>query len=159
VSDWLAVLDSECKRRTQRAVADELGVSPAMINTCLKGTYAGNVARLKRLVEGRYMRKTVKCPVLGEIPTDKCLWHQEREFAATNPQRVLLYRACRSGCENAKGHSDVGEQIPVVNVTDDYDVEYVIRHIETTANGDKAAEVELLRNELRQQTKRMELAK
>lgn len=158
MKDWLAVLESECKRRSQRAIADELGVSPAMINTALKGTYAGNISRLKRLVEGRYMRKTVICPVLGEISTDKCLWHQEREFAATNPQRVLLYRGCRSGCENAKGN-DVGELIPVVNVSDSYDVEYVIRHIETTANGDNAAEVELLRNELRQQTKRMERAK
>lgn len=159
MKDWLAVLDSECKRRTQRAVADDLGVSPAMINTCLKGTYTGNVARLKRLVEGRYMRKTVICPVLGEIATDKCLWHQEREFAATNPQRILLYRACRSGCENAKANYVDGELIPVVNVTAPYDVEYEIRHIETTANGDKAAEIEMLRNELRQQTRRIEATK
>ena len=102
-SNWLDVLRSECEPpSSQRQVAKELGVSPAQISLALKGKYAGDIERLEQLVLGRYMKQVVNCPVLGEISIDKCIWHQEREFAATNPQRVMLYKACRSGCPNSK---------------------------------------------------------
>lgn len=92
---WLDVLEAECRRRSQSAVAHELGVSPAMVNQVLKGSYKANTDRMKALVEGAYMGRVVACPVLGELPLNECLGHQDREFAATNPQRVALYRACR----------------------------------------------------------------
>jgi hypothetical protein len=39
---------------------------------------------------------TVACPVLDDLPRQRCLDHQRQreQFAATNPTRVLLYRAC-----------------------------------------------------------------
>ncbi|CAH0528287.1 hypothetical protein CTH30272_01962 [Allocatenococcus thiocycli] len=102
-NNWLDVLRSECEPpSSQRQVAKELGVSPAQISLALKGKYAGDIERLEQLVLGRYMKQVVNCPVLGEISIDKCIWHQEREFAATNPQRVMLYKACRSGCPHSK---------------------------------------------------------
>jgi hypothetical protein len=40
--------------------------------------------------------------VLGEISAKTCIDWQAKPFAATNEQRVMLYRACRSGCPYSK---------------------------------------------------------
>lgn len=95
---WIEVLREAARVRTQSAVARQLGVSSAMVNQVLKGVYKGNLARLQMLVEGALMEQTVACPVLGDLPSDRCEWYQRAPFHATNPVRVALYRACRSGC-------------------------------------------------------------
>ncbi|WP_435100793.1 helix-turn-helix domain-containing protein [Arhodomonas sp. AD133] len=100
--EWVAALRAACERRSQTKVARDLGYSPAVISQCLRGTYRGNVSRVREAVEGALMGHTVDCPVLGELPRDACLRHQEREFAATNPARVQLYYACRSGCPHSR---------------------------------------------------------
>lgn len=93
---WLGVLRHQCEMTSQAAVARRLGVSPAMINQALKRCYKGNIERLRARVEGAYIGRVVQCPVLGEIATDTCVFHQERPFAATNPQRVMLFVTCRT---------------------------------------------------------------
>lgn len=105
--DWLAVLRQQCQATSQTAVAQRLRQadgypSAAVINQALKGKYAGNIDRLRALVEGVYLGKTVVCPVVGEIARSDCEAHQRAPFAATNPLRVRLYRACRSGCPHSK---------------------------------------------------------
>lgn len=101
MSAWLDVLERACRDTSQTRVAGRLGVSPSMISQALKGKYPGNLDSLRRRVEGALMGQTVKCPVLGEIPANECLDNQRRPFAATNAQRVRLYRACRSGCPHS----------------------------------------------------------
>lgn len=157
MSEWLAELARQCEQRSQRQVAAELGVSPAQVNQALKGTYKGDLARLQQLVEGRYMKRTVQCPVLGEISTDKCRFHQEREFAATNPQRVMLYKACRSGCP----HSQLGvsirpdpqwQRLEVQQARREpgYQVEQQLEALRAQAGGSAERYAELLESELRQ---------
>ena len=102
MSGWLEVLSQACRRSSQTAVAAQLGVSPAMVNQALRGRYQGDVERLQALVEGAYMGVCVACPVLGDVALNECLEHQARPFAATNSQRVALYRACRAGCDHAR---------------------------------------------------------
>jgi len=106
---WLRTLQKECNRKSQAIVARELGVSPAVINQALKSTYKGRVNRIKSLVEGRYMGATVECPVIGEIPLDRCMDFQTRrnQFAATNPIRVQLHMTCPA-CPNSQevNHED-----------------------------------------------------
>lgn len=97
--DWLAVLESECQKRTQRVVATELGYSPSVINQVLKGTYPGDNEKVRAKVEGMYMGATVMCPVVGAIPRNRCIEQQGRPFAATNPMRVQMYRTCPT-CPN-----------------------------------------------------------
>ena len=48
------------------------------------------------------MQDAVECPVLGEIPADRCLLEQRKPQAASSPQRLRLYRACRSGCPHSR---------------------------------------------------------
>ena len=102
MTDWIASLRSECERTTQTAVARRLGCSPSTVNQLLKGTYKGDLVRFETIVRGELMRETVSCPVLFEITKRRCLDEQSRPFAATNPQRVATWRACRSGCPQSR---------------------------------------------------------
>ncbi len=103
--NWLEVLAEECKRTSQKKVADHLGkgISDTMISQALKGVYPSQkgLLKLQTKVEGAYMGKTINCPVSGEIARDICIDNQGRPFAATNPQRVALYRACPT-CPNRR---------------------------------------------------------
>lgn len=106
MSEWIAILAEECERSSQATVARRLGYSPAVINQVLKRTYKGDVNRVQAVVEGALMGRTVDCPVVGELPRNTCLDHQRAPFAATNAQRVRLYRACRSGCPHSRIEED-----------------------------------------------------
>lgn len=103
-ADWIATLRAECKQTSQNKTATRLGLSPTTINQVLAGTYKGNLQRIEERVRGELMNKTVECPVLGEISARKCLDWQARPFAATNPTRVAVWKACRGGCK----HSQIG---------------------------------------------------
>ena len=93
-ADWKVVLADACKQSSQSAVARRFGYSAAVVSQVLKGSYKGDEHRVQQAVEGALMGLTVDCPVIGEIPRNVCLEYQRREFAATNPMRVALSRAC-----------------------------------------------------------------
>ena len=102
--DWLSALREACAASTQAALARRLGVSATMVNQALKGTYKGDLSRLKALVEADLLAHTVDCPAIGEMPKKNCLEHQARQrpFATVNAYYAKLYRACRSGCPYSK---------------------------------------------------------
>jgi hypothetical protein len=100
---WLEQLRGACATTTQAEVARRLALSgdgkypsPAVINQALGGRYEGNLARLQALVEGVLMTVSVDCPVIGDLPRQRCLEHQSRRgaFAVTNPSRIQLYKVC-----------------------------------------------------------------
>lgn len=95
--DWIVALAEACDATTGRAVAAQLGVSPAAVSRVLGGTY-GDATAMERRVRDCIMTAVIMCPVLGEIPRERCLEEQRRPFAATNTMRVRLYRACNNGC-------------------------------------------------------------
>lgn len=99
---WLAALRRACEEKSQAAVARRLGLSPATVNQTLKGNYKGNLGAIEERVRGALLGLTVDCPILGDIRRNVCLDWQAKPFAATNEQRVMLYRACRSGCPHSK---------------------------------------------------------
>lgn len=94
--DWIAALNAEAQRTSQSATATRIGYSPAVVNQVLKGTYKGDLGRVEESVRGAIMGATIDCPVIGEIPRNRCIDHQRRSgsFAATNPLRVQLHRNC-----------------------------------------------------------------
>lgn len=105
---WLEALREACAASTQAEVARRLALagdgkypSPAVINQVLGGRYTGNIVRLRALVEGVLLAEYVDCPVLGDLPRQRCLEHQSRRgtFAPTNPSRVLLFKVCPT-CEH-----------------------------------------------------------
>jgi DNA-binding transcriptional regulator YdaS (Cro superfamily) len=95
---WVEVLRAACAVSTQGSVATRLGYSAAVVNQVLKGTYKGDLQRVQRAVEGALMGSVVDCPIVGQIPRQRCVEHQRAPFRATNPSAVQLYRACRGGC-------------------------------------------------------------
>lgn len=148
---WMAELERRVANSSQRKVAEQLGVSPAMVNQVLKGTYTGNVDTLRIKVEGAFMDQCVGCPVLGRLPIHECEANQKRPFAASNPQRVQLYRACRAGCPHSSLASTAKTQRIDVQPADDirYALDQQLAYCERMANGDSAQHVELLARELR----------
>lgn len=92
--EWVVVLAQACDASTQTAVAKRLGRSGSMINTVLGNRYAGRMDKIEALVRGELMRESVRCPVLGEITTRKCVDAQGRAYASTNALRIELRRAC-----------------------------------------------------------------
>ena len=100
--DWIEVLRGEVNRTSQRQVAKRLGVSAAVVSLVLSGQYPASTESLEQRVRGELMSECVECPVLGEIDRRWCLDWQSKPFAATNPVRVKVYRACRGGCEHSR---------------------------------------------------------
>jgi len=96
---WQTVLRKACLTNSQAEVATMIGMSPAVVNQVLKHTYQGNLINVQRRVEGALMGITIDCPVIGDIPLNRCIENQSRPFAATNPMRVMLHRACKT-CRN-----------------------------------------------------------
>jgi len=98
--NWVDVLREACDCTSQKKVSQRIGYSATTVNQVLKGTYKGDLTAVQQAVCGALMNKSVVCPVMGEMPGDVCLTHQRQPFAATNPMRVKLFKACRSGCPN-----------------------------------------------------------
>jgi hypothetical protein len=103
IPNWVLVLAEQCDASSQKAAAERIGYSPAVVNTVLKHTYKGDLTAVEQAVRGALLDATVLCPVAGELPAHVCLDYQRQPFRSTNAQRVKLYRACRSGCPNKRG--------------------------------------------------------
>jgi hypothetical protein len=94
--DRMKLLRDKCAESSQAEVARRLGYSAAAINLVLKGTYStGSDNNILARVEEVYGSTMVKCPVLGDISLGKCAETRRRDFAATNPVRIQLYRECK----------------------------------------------------------------
>jgi len=99
-SPWIEALRMACRTHSQAVVGSRIGMSPAVVNQVLKGCYNGNLLNVQRRVEGALMGVTVDCPVVGDLLLNRCMENQNRPFAATNPLRVALHRACKTCPEN-----------------------------------------------------------
>lgn len=90
-----ALQDAVSRFNSQVKVAEELGVSSAVISTLLKDKYTGNVPHMEERIRGKYMGATVICPVMGTLGKNSCLDNQALPMAFTNPIRAALGRACK----------------------------------------------------------------
>ena len=83
-----------CKEQGQATVARAIGYTPSTISQMLSGTYPADDSAVMEKFREVYGGITVDCPVLSTISLDKCGFHRRREFAASNPVRVALFRTC-----------------------------------------------------------------
>lgn len=105
---WVVVMAEQCDNTSQKRVAEMMDYSAATVSLVLNGTYTGDLAAIEQAVNGALLMATVACPVLGEIQAHRCLSYQRQKFAATNPTRVRLYKACRAGCPNSRINKTTG---------------------------------------------------
>lgn len=101
-TDRIALLERAIAESSQAEVARRIGRSAAAINQIVKGSYSGNPETILELVAAEYGCETVECPVMGRVSLAQCMENRNRPFAATNPIRVQLYRACKVCERNAK---------------------------------------------------------
>ena len=101
--DWVLVLAAECDAAgSQNRVAERIGRSASAVSYVLKNRYPGDMAKFEATVRAQLMDERVDCPGLGgEIRRTECLEWQGKDFAATNPVRVRMFRACRGGCPHS----------------------------------------------------------
>jgi len=102
---WIDALREACDASTQAQIAQKIGMSPAVVNQILKGTYNGSLTNVQKRVEGALMGAVVDCPIGIDMPLNRCMEHQIRPFAATNPMRVQLFRACKTCKHNSRRES------------------------------------------------------
>jgi len=107
MTDWIDTLRDKCKAKSQRRVAERLGISTAAISQALSGKYPSPTDRIQALVEGAYMNRVVHCSVCGPIGTDLCEQYQERPYLGSNSRRVRIYRACHHTCPHSRVREDV----------------------------------------------------
>lgn len=102
--DWVEVLAIECGRRSQIAVAKDLGRSGAVISQVLRKTYPADYRHIEERVRGVFLDAVISCPALGDTPLQECQdWRKKaRDFAMGNPLRVRMYRACALCPRNQK---------------------------------------------------------
>lgn len=91
-----------CRETTAASVAARLGYSGALVSHLLARKYPGDVELAFAKIRGAFMGEQVDCPVLGPVPTTRCLEEQKRPFSATNSIRARLFHACRACPRNRK---------------------------------------------------------
>jgi len=91
----MALLRAAVEEHGQSAVARALNYSTSAVNQALHGKYRGSLENLLQRVAEVYGTGMVQCPVMGEISLKRCAAERKKPFAATSPQRVRLYHACR----------------------------------------------------------------
>jgi len=98
---WIKALAEECdKLGTVRPVAARIGYSHSAVSAVINGSYPGSLAKIQTAVTSCLMGNEVTCPVMGKIPSEKCLRIQRRTtLMSSDPTAVKLWRACRSGCQ------------------------------------------------------------
>ncbi|MBI2770017.1 MAG: XRE family transcriptional regulator [Burkholderiales bacterium] len=96
-----ALADAVKKLKSQSKAAAALQVSGSVVSQLLNGVYPGDVDTMADRIRGKFMAQTVKCPVMGDLARNECLNNQARAFAATNPLRTALHKACKT-CPNRK---------------------------------------------------------
>ena len=101
--EWVAALAVECAAASQNKVAGRLGVSASMISQVLRRKYQADLTPLEERFMGVFRHARVDCPALGLMPLNECRsWREKsRTFAAGNPLRLRMYRAC-AGCPRNK---------------------------------------------------------
>ncbi|MEW5682990.1 MAG: helix-turn-helix transcriptional regulator [Pseudomonadota bacterium] len=93
---WLDLLRQKCEALGRRKVEAELGISKTTLSQVLNEKYPGNLDNIASKVVEAYSSDKVLCPVLGSITVQRCVNEQSKPFAATNPQRVKLWKACQT---------------------------------------------------------------
>jgi transcriptional regulator with XRE-family HTH domain len=94
--DRMRLLEKAVAEKGQSAVARALGYSVSAINQVLHGKYRGSKDNVLQRVAEVFGTGKVICPVMGAIGLSRCAAERAKPFAATSPQRVRLFIACRT---------------------------------------------------------------
>ena len=100
--EWFDVLLQKVTELGRRQVETDTGLSKTTLSMVLNKKYNGSLENVGKRVAAAYIRTTVNCPVLGDIASQRCAAEQQKPFSHSNPQRVRLFRACKT-CPHRNG--------------------------------------------------------
>lgn len=100
--DWVGVLAANCDVTSQAQVAIAISYSSPVVSAVISNTYKGNLQAVELAVRGAFNNLQAGCPVLGDIPMQRCLENQRLPFASHNPIRRELFYSCRAGCPHSR---------------------------------------------------------
>lgn len=92
---WLKHFRDTCDRLSMSEVSRRLSCSTSVVSQIYHKKYPSPITKWRDRFLAEFEPGTVDCPVLGEIERELCSQNRKRPFAATNPQRVRLFHACR----------------------------------------------------------------
>lgn len=96
---WLTILKERVETLGRRQVEIDIAISKTTLSQVLNCKYPGSMENIELKVLTAYTDIKVICPVLGQILSKRCHVEQIKPFNPSNPQRVQLYKACRT-CPN-----------------------------------------------------------
>ncbi len=94
---------------SQAKVGKMLDYSTATISQVLSGNYKGGLETFLARVEEVFGTRIIPCPLLGDIPLNRCVRERRRQFSTSNPLRVQLYRECRR-CQFNSDRIEIGRE-------------------------------------------------
>jgi hypothetical protein len=108
--DWVRALAEAADRTSQAKASAAIGYSAATVSYVLKGTYAGDMAKVEQAVRASIMEAGMECPELGTLRLADCLDWQGKAacYQPTSSRRLLMYRACRACGSRARPARGVG---------------------------------------------------
>jgi transcriptional regulator with XRE-family HTH domain len=99
-TDLMTLLNQKIDETSQANVARLLNISDSALSQLRSGSYKASPDAILQRVREVFGDETVHCPILKEISLRRCAEKRKLPFAATNPQRVALYRACQTCPQN-----------------------------------------------------------
>jgi len=100
--EWVEALALEANRTSGAQAAKRIGYSPAVVTAIVRNAYQGDVGAVEARVTGALMGAVVDCPVMGEIPRDRCMAEQKKTHKGASQLRRSLFFACRQGCPHSR---------------------------------------------------------
>lgn len=98
---WVMQIATACTASSQSAVGAKIGYSNGTISQVLAKKYPGNYQNVQQKVEQYLSGNGIQCPTAGNIQKPQCTAYQRQPYNASNPAKVVQYKACRSGCPHA----------------------------------------------------------
>lgn len=94
---WVRRLAEEVDATSLAAVGARIGYGKSALSMVLANRYGAGTAKVQIAVEELLGRSTstVACPVLGEIPVERCRTTQGAPFQPYQPLAGMLAAACR----------------------------------------------------------------
>jgi hypothetical protein len=108
--EWVIALAEDATLRSLGGTSKRLSYSASTISYVLANNYKGDLRRVEKVVRGALMSEQVICPVVGEIPLDRCLFEQGRSDIGGSAIRTRLYHKCRGIGTERCPHSLLGRE-------------------------------------------------
>lgn len=107
--EWVARLAAEVDATSLARAGERVGYGKSALSMVISKAYGAGTAKVQAAVEERLgvSGAAVECPILAEIPLDRCRTAQAAPFQPSVPLAGMLRAACRT-CSNRRTDAPQG---------------------------------------------------